>query len=298
MSPDHESDGDGVTDHGDGTTRRATGGADGAAGAGAGGWVPWGDGPDRPSGDSWSGALLVDRLGTVGPTGRRVALLGLTVGLFVVAFAVGRATVLLVDATVGVGDPGTVSRLVTGVAGLQVLGFGAAVGLVILDRSDPLAYLRVGGLDGWTAFYGAALGLAMMLVTVLTTLLFQLLPADLPDQVVVQRDLPFFLVLFALSTLVVVPMEELFFRGVVQRSLAAAWHPAVAIGVASLLFVVVHTTVLVATASEAVLFGLFFAFGVVLGVGYHVTGNLLVPIIGHALFNGAQILTEAVDVLL
>jgi hypothetical protein len=31
-------------------------------------------------------------------------------------------------------------------------------------------------------------------------------------------------------------------------------------------------------------------------VGYHVTRNLFVPVVGHAIFNGAQILTQALDV--
>jgi hypothetical protein len=66
----------------------------------------------------------------------------------------------------------------------------------------------------------------------------------------------------------------------------------------SLLFVGVHATVTVGSGGEALVAGLFFGFGVVLGVSYHLTENLLVPVIGHAVFNGAQTLTQAADVAL
>ena len=70
-------------------------------------------------------------------------------------------------------------------------------------------------------------------------------------------DPVFYLVLLAVSTLVAVPMEELFFRGVVQRYLKDRFHAGVAIGVTSLLFV---------------------------------------PLIGHALYNGVRIILRAVEV--
>jgi membrane protease YdiL (CAAX protease family) len=70
-------------------------------------------------------------------------------------------------------------------------------------------------------------------------------------------DTVLYLVLLAVSTLVAVPMEELFFRDVVQRYVEDRFHAGVAIGVASLLFV---------------------------------------PLIGHALYNGVQIIPGAVKV--
>jgi membrane protease YdiL (CAAX protease family) len=109
-------------------------------------------------------------------------------------------------------------------------------------------------------------------------------------------DLAFYLVLFAVSTVVAVPLEELFFRGIVRPHLEERFHAAVAIAVASLLFVVVHTSVTVGSGGEAIAFGMFFAFGVVLGTGYYLTENLFVPLIGHVTFNGIQILLRALDV--
>ena len=80
-------------------------------------------------------------------------------------------------------------------------------------------------------------------------------------------DLAFYLVLFAVSTVVAVPLEELFFRGIVRPHLEERFHAAVAIPVARLLFVVVH-----------------------------LTENLFVLLIGHVTFNGIQILLRALEV--
>ena len=70
-------------------------------------------------------------------------------------------------------------------------------------------------------------------------------------------DLAFYLVLFAVSTVVAVPLEELFFRGIVRPHPEERFHAAVAIAVASLLFVVVHTSVTVGSGGEAIAFGMF-----------------------------------------
>ena len=98
--------------------------------------------------------------------------------------------------------------------------------------------------------------------------LFTLLDLDPAESAVGQStDLAFYLVLFAVSTVVAVPLEELFFRGIVRPHLEERFHAAVAIPVASLLFVVVH-----------------------------LTENLFVPLIGHVSFNGIQILLQALEV--
>ena len=236
-------------------------------------------------------------VGDLGPVGRRLFVLVLVVTLFALAFGVGRAVVRLVELTVGVGEPGTVSRLLAGVAGLQVAGFGIGLALVTADRAEPLSYLRVGGFDQWTALYGTAVGMTLMLVASAVTVAFRVLGVEPAESATgAATDPLFYLVLFVVSTAVAAPMEELFFRGIVQRSLETVWHPAVAIGVTSLLFVTVHTSVTVGTGGEALVFAMFLAFGVVLGVGYHLTGNLLVPVVGHIVFNGAQTLTQAVEV--
>jgi len=243
------------------------------------------------------GLPVTGPLGISGGVTGRAAVLGAVVGLFVLAVVTSRVLTTLAAATVGVGDPGTISRLLVGVVGLQVVGFGVALALVVRYHERPLSYLRVGSLDWWTAFHGAAVGLALMLLTSAVTVVFQLFALEPPARTAAVTPAPlFYVVLFLVSTAVAVPMEEVFFRGIVQRSLTAAWHPVVGVGVASLLFVGIHTGTRVGTGGELLVAAMFLGFGVVLGVGYYVTRNLLVPAVGHAIFSGAQILTQAFDV--
>ncbi len=76
--------------------------------------------------------------------------------------------------------------------------------------------------------------------------------------------------------------EELLFRGVVQAGLVAWWTPATGIIVASLLFGFAHALTL-SYLLLATLMGLY------LGLLYHWTGNLLVPIIVHAIYDWVAI---------
>ncbi|WP_245960737.1 CPBP family intramembrane glutamic endopeptidase [Wenzhouxiangella sediminis] len=72
--------------------------------------------------------------------------------------------------------------------------------------------------------------------------------------------------------------EELLFRGVVQAGLASWASPAAAILIASLMFGAAHAVSLPYFAVAAFL-------GLYLGLLYHWTGNLLVPIVVHALYD-------------
>jgi membrane protease YdiL (CAAX protease family) len=179
--------------------------------------------------------VTVASLSSAGPSGldreavrRRAVALAVAVGLFGFAFALSIGVTRLADAVVGIGEPGTLSRLVTDIAGLHVLGFGIGTAVVLL----------------------------------------------------------------VLSTFVAVPMEEVFFRGTLQRRLEEIFHPAVAILAASLLFTLVHASITVSSGGELLAFGLFFSFGLALGTSYHLTENLLVPLTGHVMYNGVQIVVQ------
>jgi membrane protease YdiL (CAAX protease family) len=72
--------------------------------------------------------------------------------------------------------------------------------------------------------------------------------------------------------------EELLFRGVIQAGLAERFPHWLALGVASLLFGVGHWL----TASYAALAGLI---GLYLGLVFLLAGNLLAPVVAHALYD-------------
>jgi membrane protease YdiL (CAAX protease family) len=230
---------------------------------------------------------------------RRMLGIVLAVALFGLAMAASLLAERVVTAIVAVGRPGTVSELVSGVVALQIVGLGGASLLFLMTREqDWRSYLRLGPLSEWTLFYGVAVGLGLMILTSVSTVLFALLNISPPESSVGQATgVGFYVVLLVVSTAVVVPAEELFFRGVIQRYLSELSHPAVGIAVASLCFASVHASVRVGDGGELLALSLFVLFGLVLGASYHLRENLLVPIIGHGLFNGVQIFVRTLEVL-
>lgn len=240
---------------------------------------------DPPDQSAWTGHY------------RRWTALAVVLAVFILAMTTSRLGRESVAAVITIGDPGTVSRLLVGAFTLQLVGFGLGATIVLWRRDDPLAFLRLGPFGQWTIFYGAAVGLGLMLVTVVATGVFNVLDIEPAEAAVgAAEDPSFYFILFVVSTFLTVPMEELFFRGILQRSLETAWHPGVAIVVPSLLFVVIHTTVTVGSGGQVVVMALFFSMSLLLGTSYYLTENLFVPIIGHAIFNGVQILIRGLEV--
>lgn len=95
------------------------------------------------------------------------------------------------------------------------------------------------------------------------------------------------LLLAGIIAVVVAPIvEEIVFRGVLFRALAdriGLWVGAV---VSSAVFALIHIEVVT---SQPIALGGLFAVGLALALAFHYTGNLLVPIVGHAVFNAASL---------
>jgi hypothetical protein len=135
--------------------------------------------------------------------------------------------------------------------------------------------------------WGAAATLPLLLALWLCTR-FPLGPLKALKRVVQQSIVPIFggctLVDFALISLVAGIGEEMLFRGVVQEGLSQlSASPWLALGLASLLFGLVHPI----TTTYAVLAALI---GLYLGALWLATGNLLVPIVTHALYDFGALL--------
>jgi membrane protease YdiL (CAAX protease family) len=82
----------------------------------------------------------------------------------------------------------------------------------------------------------------------------------------------------AFLAVIVAPLtEELFFRGILYRTLKSLLGAGPAILVTSLAFGLAHLNLLA--------FGPLFALSVFLIISYEKTGNLAVPILYHAMFN-------------
>jgi membrane protease YdiL (CAAX protease family) len=77
-------------------------------------------------------------------------------------------------------------------------------------------------------------------------------------------------------------IEELFFRGLLMRSIQARWNDGLALVVSALFFAFVHF--------QAVQFAGLFVFGLVAGTCAQRTGRLGMGILAHAAFNGTALL--------
>lgn len=214
------------------------------------------------------------------------ALVGYLVAYVLAVLAVG----LYASATgMEEGDPRTLGLAIAGLVGLWI-GLGGAVLVASRDlRSDFGLDLR------WRDVpLGAAVGLASQLV--LVRLLY--LPFELRDDDFARRleepakeltDLaqgPGFVLLALLVTIGAPLVEELFFRGLLQRSLRRRLSAPVAITLSSLAFGLAHYQPLQ-------LLGLV-AFGFVLGIMAERYGRLGPGIVAHVAFNLVTVVALAV----
>lgn len=250
-----------------------------------------------PDGESTSTPSRISRVPTH-PLVRAAVAVGVALAVFAVAMVISRVVARAFVAAGVLGGPATVTRLLANTLALQLLGFGVPAALFVLARNkQPREYFRLSSYDAWTAFYGTAVGLSLMILTVAATVLFTVLGISPAESTAGQATDPaYYAMLFVVSSAVAVPMEELFFRGLIQRRLTDGTHPVPAILLTSLLFASIHSNISVGSGGAVLAFGLFVSFGLVLGVAYHRTDNLFVPIIGHVVFNGVQILVRGLEV--
>ncbi len=229
---------------------------------------------------------------------------GLWVALFSVAIFTAPNLLLLgiagTDAveTVAVESAGLiVLNLVVGLV-LQLAVFGVAL-LPLLAAGRP--YNRLLG-PTRTTWAMVAIGLASGIVVAILAYTLNAIAVlvtgseDPVEQQLLQDalagGLP--LVLVVILAVIVAPLvEEVIFRGVLFRALADRINLGVGLVLSSAIFALIHVEVVFS--QPAALVGLF-TVGLVLAVAYHLTGNLMVPILGHAVFNAISVsLTVVVD---
>jgi hypothetical protein len=101
-----------------------------------------------------------------------------------------------------------------------------------------------------------------------------------------QSNPTYFLYMIPVSLLFVGPFEELVFRGGVQGLLRRTYGRWVAIALATILFGVMHVVALIGGSGSVLAYVAVAAvLGLVLGVAYELTGNLVVPAVIHGAYN-------------
>lgn len=190
------------------------------------------------------------------------------------------------------GDLSALGGVAVSIGSLQVVGMlGTALAyLRFRGRWDLLRVRRPSARTLGLVVAGFLAAFVVNLVRSAATVALELEAATPVTAVGTGADDPAFvlLVLVAVSFLVVAPVEELLFRGVIQGRLREERGPWLAVVIASALFALMHLPGLTGSISGrlVVLLGLF-AVSVVFGWLYERTGNLLVPWAVHGLYNAS-----------
>ncbi len=176
---------------------------------------------------------------------------------------------------------------------LQLIIFVVAlVPLMIRRRLDRRLFGPTQPTGSWLGLgFGAAAGMVALFAAYGVNIVLGLLAGveDPVEQQLLQDALAggATLVLAMIIAVIVAPIvEEVVFRGILFRALGdriGVWFGAI---VSSAIFAVIHVEVVL---SQPVALGGLFMVGMVLALAYQWTGNLLVPVLGHAVFNAASI---------
>ena len=203
-------------------------------------------------------------------------------GALVVTSLVGRG---LVDAGLLVED-GLSGRV--GLSVLQFVGFGLGVAAYLGFADDwRLIRAHLPSLRDLGAIGG---GIFLILLSAAGVgQLLGVLGVDVAQNQVIavgQSNPTYFLYMIPVSLLFVGPFEELVFRGGVQGLLRRTYGPWVAIALATTLFGAMHVVALTGGSRSILAYVAVAAvLGVVLGLAYELTENLVVPAVIHGAYN-------------
>jgi hypothetical protein len=171
---------------------------------------------------------------------------------------------------------------------LQFVGFGIGVA-VYLGFTDDWRLIRA-HLPSLPDL--GAIGVGIVVILLSAAGVGQLLTAFgvevAQNQVIAvgQSNPEYFLYMIPVSLLFVGPFEELVFRGGVQGLLRRTYGPWVAVALATTLFGAMHTVALIGGSGSVLAYiAVAAVLGLVLGVAYELTENLVVPAVIHGAYN-------------
>ena len=172
---------------------------------------------------------------------------------------------------------------------IELLGFGGATWAYLRLRSLSFDYVRVRRPTlrdlGWMVG-GSVLVVVLYFGVVIAAVAAGVPMARSGISLAGEANPEVLLLIAALSLVLVGPMEELFFRGIVQGTMREVLSPTLAVVLASVTFTAIHYLTLVGPlAGKAVLLGSLFVTSLVFGFAYERTGNLLVNAVVHGVYN-------------
>ena len=141
----------------------------------------------------------------------------------------------------------------------------------------------------WAIGIGAGVLTSVVALSVNASLALLLEAEDPVEQQILQDALaggaP--LVLAVLIAVVAAPItEEVIFRGILFRALAGKFGLWVGAVASSVVFALIHFEIFF---SQPIALAGLFTVGMLLALAYHLSGSLLVPVLGHAVFNAVSV---------
>ena len=219
--------------------------------------------------------------------------------VLVAAYIVGLTLVTVgIELLAALGFSGDVTT-VMGQTALQFAGFILVSVSYIWWRTDRtlVGFQWPDRRDLGITVIGSLVLIAFMLVA---QLLLARLGVSIAENVAIERgrDNPvLFLYYIPLVLLLFVPGEELLFRGVIQGLFRGAYGIVPGVLAASVIFGLIHYPSLVGQGSAWIYVGIAGVSGIILGVVYEFSGNILVPILVHAVWNTIVYLTAYLETI-
>ncbi len=219
------------------------------------------------------------------------------IGLALVAYGGGNVFALVLVSLLNVlgVDLTLRSSFILSVVSLQLVFFTGVSLAYLRYREMSLSDIgvRAPTLEGWIVL---GVGFVSMIILWLvgsigSFVLGQRLGVDRETQAIfdlAQQDPFIFVLLGALSLLIVGPAEELLFRGVIQTRLRETFGVAFGITFATALFAIIHIGGFGTVVGGLLGVSVLFLVGLVLALAYEYTGNLVVVAVMHGLFNASQ----------
>lgn len=216
---------------------------------------------------------------------------GHAIGVIVLAFAVGIAlsiggivlSAFAFGGSIGGGNLPTEAIAIT--SAMQFVGFILVAYGYVRYRGVTLFEFDTPSLEDIGYIVGGFV--ALFASSMVLGLIIQALGADSATNSVVEvgnRDPVFFLYMIPVALFLVGPGEELVFRGVVQGLIREAYGVVPAVLITSLLFGLAHVLAL-SGSGKVTYIAVAAVLGIVLGVVYELSGNLLVPTVIHGFWN-------------
>ncbi len=169
---------------------------------------------------------------------------------------------------------------------LQFLAFIGVSLWYLLWRSDGLVGLRVPTRSDLLLIVGGTLALIAVMLSL--EILMDLLGFETAENVTIDRGQAhpeLFLLLIPMQFLFTGPAEELLFRGIIQGLFRRAYGIIPGILLAGAVFSLFHIPALGGGEGVTAVLLILFISGSLLGVLYEYSGNIIVPIVAHAVWN-------------